>query len=66
MANHPRRAIVKDWPKYLRDFRDKHGLSQKELADKLMVSHRLVENWEGAVNTPPPYLKIALNELEDQ
>lgn len=63
MANHPRRSIIKNWPKFLKDFRAKHKLTQKELADRLQVSCRLVENWEGAINMPPPYLRKALDEL---
>lgn len=64
MTSHPNRSKVRDWPGHLRAFRASHDLTQRELADKLMVSQRLVENWEGGVNVPPPYLKIALQELE--
>ena len=63
MGNHPRRAMVKDWPAYLRTFRAKHDLTQAGLADGLMVSRRLVENWESGLNSPPAYLKIALQSL---
>jgi transcriptional regulator with XRE-family HTH domain len=65
MGNHPNRNKIRDWPGFLREFRARHGLTQEALADKLMVSKRNVENWEAAVNTPPPYLKITLQALED-
>lgn len=63
MTNHPNRSKVKDWPEYLRKFRERHNLSQAELADNLEISKRLVENWEGKINTPPSYLKGALLNL---
>lgn len=58
--SHPRRSIVKDWPKYLRNYREANKITQAQLADKLMISKRAVENWEGGINTPPPYLKLIL------
>ena len=63
MANHPRRSIIKDWPEYLKAFRKKYHLTQKQLADKLQVSCRVVENWEAGQNKPAAYLKKALKEL---
>ena len=65
MANHPRRSIIKDCPKYLKDFRRKHKLSQKSLADKLQISVRVVENWEAGINKPAAFLKRALRDLEN-
>lgn len=64
MANHPRRNIIKNWPKFLREYRAKNMLTQKMLADHLQVSHRLVENWEAGTNKPPAYLRKALEQLE--
>lgn len=64
MSNHPRRNIIKNWPKYLKEFRVKHDLTQKSLADGLQISCRLVENWEEAINKPPAYLRKALQVLE--
>lgn len=64
MSNHPRRSIVKNWPKYLKAFRVKHKLTQRQLADKLQISCRVVENWEGGQNTPAAILKLALKYLE--
>lgn len=66
MGNHPNRSRIKDWPAHLRAFRVRHNLTQAQLADRLMVSARLVENWEADVNSPPAYLKIALQALEDR
>lgn len=62
--NHPRRSIIKDWKKYLLEYRIRHNLTQKELADKLQISVRVVENWELGRNKPPAYLKKALTQLE--
>jgi len=62
--NHPRRSIIKDWPRYLKEYRTRHHLTQKALADKLQVSVRVVENWELGRNKPAAYLKKALTELE--
>lgn len=63
--NHPRRSIVKDWPKYLKSYRAKKNITQAELADSLMISKRAVENWEGGINTPPPYLKLILKIADE-
>lgn len=63
MANHPRRSIIKNWPKYLKDYRAEHDLTQKALADYLQISVRLVENWEAGINKPAPFLKKALVNL---
>lgn len=62
MSNHPRRSMVKDWPKYLKEYRVKYRLTQKKLADILQVSCRNVENWEEGIYNPPAYLKKALDE----
>ena len=36
----------------LRDLRKKHGLSQKELAEKLMTTQAKVANWENGDSVP--------------
>ena len=64
MTSHPNRGKIRNWPEHLRAFRSRHALSQKQLADKLMISARLIENWEAEINSPPPYLKMALTKLE--
>lgn len=63
MGNHPNRAKIKHWSEHLKRFRSTHNLSQKQLADALMVSVRLVENWEENINRPPAYLKHALTQI---
>jgi DNA-binding transcriptional regulator YiaG len=52
---------VTDWPRHIRRFRSRHGLSRAELAHQLEgIPPRTVESWENAERTPPPYLKLAL------
>lgn len=63
MKNHPNRSKIKNWPKHLKDFRAKHDLTQKQLANALQISLRNIENWEGGVSLPPAYLKKALNDI---
>jgi DNA-binding transcriptional regulator YiaG len=64
MKNHPNRNKIRDWPNYLKQFRIKHGLTQKLLANKLQISLRNLENWEQGESIPPAYLKKALNDIE--
>lgn len=49
-------------------FRNKHGLTQKQLCDLLPCSRRTLENWEAADDSaqhrnPPEYLKRALSDV---
>lgn len=39
-------------PSKLRDLRKKHGLSQKELAEKLMTTQAKVDSWENGDSVP--------------
>jgi len=64
MANHPNRSKITDWPDFLNQFRSIHQLTQKQLADKLMVSARVVENWEQGISEPPAYLKLAIQFIK--
>ena len=66
MANHPNRSRVSDWPAYLKRFRDRHNLTQQQLADKLPTSLRRIEAFEQGESVPPQYLKRALRDLERQ
>jgi transcriptional regulator with XRE-family HTH domain len=50
-------------PAELKAFRARHGLSQAALAERLGMSRRGVEGWEGGVRTPPSYLSLALAHL---
>lgn len=63
MVNHPNRNKIRDWPKFLKEFRSVKDLSQSELADLLQISKRNVENWEEGVSVPPAYLKKALEKI---
>jgi ribosome-binding protein aMBF1 (putative translation factor) len=64
MTNHPNRGKVKDWPLYIKAFRQKHGLSQVQLAAKLRVEETTVQRWEAGDCNPASYLKRALRDLE--
>ncbi len=52
----------------LKAFRDKHGLSQAQLAKLLPVNLRTLQEWESAreKGQPPPYLWRALAHLENE
>jgi transcriptional regulator with XRE-family HTH domain len=64
--NHPNRGRVTDWPSYLKRFRDRHNLTQQQLAEKLPTSVRRIEAFEQGESVPPQYLKRALRDLEQQ
>jgi DNA-binding transcriptional regulator YiaG len=52
------------WPQTLRDFRKRHGLTQKQLASLLpTTSKRNVQDWEQGIHKPPQYLSRALRDL---
>ena len=67
--NHPHRARIKDWASYVRRFRDRHGLTQEQLAELLTAGQAnevfvsTIQRWEYGHRTPPPYLKLALVHL---
>ena len=48
----------------IRDWRETRGLSQRELARRLGVSIRVVQNWEYRINRAPAYLGYALAHLD--
>ena len=54
---------IKDWAAYLRLYRKRYTLTQRELGKLLGVSRRSIENWEGGINQPPAFLKLALAYL---
>jgi DNA-binding transcriptional regulator YiaG len=64
--NHPNRGRVSDWPLYIKRFRDRHNLTQQQLADKLPTSVRRIEAFEQGESVPPQYLKRALRDLAAQ
>jgi DNA-binding transcriptional regulator YiaG len=51
---------------HIKRFRDRHGVTQQQLADKLPMSLRRVEVFEQGDPVPPRYLKRALRDLERQ
>lgn len=54
---------INDWPKFLKEFRSCHMLTQRQLAMHLQTSLRNIENWEAGIVKPPQYLKKALQVL---
>ena len=66
MTNHPNRSRVSDWPSYLRRFRERHNLTQEQLADKLPTSVRRIEAFEQGESVPPQFLKRALRDLAQE
>jgi DNA-binding XRE family transcriptional regulator len=48
----------------LRDWRQEHGLSRKELAEILGVHWMTVTAWEVGKQDPPKYLSFALRGIE--
>ena len=63
MTNHPNRSAVRDWPEYVKRFRERHALSQVQLAGKLKVEETTVQRWEAGERTPAPDRKRALRDL---
>ena len=55
MANHPNRSKITDWPEYVKRFRERHELSQVDLAGKLRVDETTVQRWEAGEWKPAPY-----------
>lgn len=49
----------------LRKTREEVGLSQRKVAEQMLIPARTYEKWETGVRTPPPYVqRFVLNELE--
>ena len=41
------------------------GLTQKSMADRMLIPFRTIQDWEGGLHAPPPYVqRFVLNELE--
>lgn len=51
------------WPRRLRSFRDRNGLSQAALADILGVNQKTVSRWERGEDTPSLALRQRLRDL---
>lgn len=50
-------------PADIKAFRGRHHVLQRELADRLGVSTRIVQAWENGARNPSPYLGLALQAL---
>lgn len=49
----------------LKTARKEAGLTQHEMADRMLIPKRTIENWEVEKSTPPEYVqRFVLNELE--
>jgi DNA-binding transcriptional regulator YiaG len=53
-------------PAELKTLRRALALSQAALAKRLGVQPGAVVRWETGVRSPPPYLRLALERLQDQ
>ncbi len=51
-------------PSELAKWRQKQGLTQKELAEKLGVAENTVFRWEKAMRAIPPFLHLTLECME--
>lgn len=49
--------------RFISKSRKKHGLSQKELADKLCITDKAVSKWERGLSFPDISLLIPLSEI---
>lgn len=57
--------IMKDFSEKLKQARKDAGLSQKGMADRMLIPKRTIENWETGDRTPPEYVqRFVLNELK--
>lgn len=50
----------------LRNWRERHSLTQEQLAERLQVRGNTIARWERDERQIPPYLFFALQHLEDQ
>ena len=51
--------------KNLRDLREKSGLTQKELADRLSLSDKTISKWENERSIPDIFTLLKLTEIFD-
>ncbi len=49
--------------KFICENRKKHGLSQKELADRLNISDKAVSKWERGISFPDISMLIPISEV---
>ena len=49
----------------LKEARAACGLSQQQLADRVLIPKKTIQHWEIGERTPPPYVqRFVLNELK--
>lgn len=54
-----------DFSEKLKQARNETGLSQRKVAEQMMIPARTYEKWETGVRTPAPYVqRFVLNELD--
>ena len=56
---------MEDFADRLKAARKAVGLTQQSMADQMLIPKRTIQDWEGGLRTPPPYVqRFVLNELE--
>lgn len=72
-ATHPRpqketggdQTMTKTFSEQFKEARAETGLSLAKLSERMLISKRTLESWDGGLRTPPPYVqRFILNELE--
>lgn len=57
--------MEKSFGEQLKQIREEVGLSQRKVAEQMLIPARTYEKWETGVRTPAPYVqRFVLNELE--
>ena len=56
---------TKPFNERLREARAATGMSQRQMAERMLISKRNIEKWETGERVPPEYVqRFVLNELE--
>ena len=57
--------LPEDFSGKLKQARKAAGLSQKGMAERMLISKRTIEKWETGERTPPEYVqRFVINELK--
>ena len=59
-------VVRPQWPRLVRALRRRQGLSQQALADRLGVDQTAVSRWERGLDSPRPFLRRRLLDLQRQ
>lgn len=51
--------------KFISENRKKHGMSQKELADKLSITDKAISKWERGISFPDISMLIPISKVLD-